>query len=571
MRKEIQPLFFFLTLGMLLFFAYGIVSIFNFRKYILGTAFFTCFAAGIISIIMLLRSSDKRSSTRFFLIAVIGLLSTILIDGGTNTIAPIWCCVVPLAAFYTQGLGRGIRYSALFGAIIALIIILKSVNAIHTAYPTETYAEILFSLLIVSSLTFVYESYNVKYKSNIKHQLYHCPLTNLPNRTKLLYDLQKISRDATLFLLNIDDFKEINSSFGNSAGDKLLIKAGERLAKLHHTRLSFNIYKLHADEFAILVDEKPSPSDITALAEQMLLIFSEKFEIPPVEIDITATIGISSGTGDLLRDTDIALKTAKSRNKPFLIYNDSMNFIDQYQQNTTLLRVLRNAIATNKVVPFFQPIMCNASDKVFKYESLIRINNGDAFFSPDTFLELSKRSKIYPELTKIMIRKSFEFFQDRNDHFSVNLSYDDLLNKETVRYITESLDKFPVNNRVIFELLETDQLAETDEVLQFIREMKKRGCQIAIDDFGTGYSNFDYILKMNADYLKIDSSLVKDLENNNHSQIIVETIVNFTKKLGIKTIAEFVHNEAILHMVKEIGIDFSQGYHIGKPSQMILN
>jgi c-di-GMP phosphodiesterase len=146
---------------------------------------------------------------------------------------------------------------------------------------------------------------------------------------------------------------------------------------------------------------------------------------------------------------------------------------------------------------------------------------------------------------------------------------EDILNQETVKFIIFLLKGYNVANKVIFEIIESEYIEDYQAVINFIENMKKLGCKIALDDFGSGYSNFEYVLKMNIDYIKIDASLIKNIDKDPNSQIITETIVNFTKKLNIKTIAEYVHTKDVFDKVKSLGIDYSQGYFIGRPQNKL--
>ncbi len=147
----------------------------------------------------------------------------------------------------------------------------------------------------------------------------------------------------------------------------------------------------------------------------------------------------------------------------------------------------------------------------------------------------------------------------------MNLSIDDIKDANTVQEIINTIIKTNTASRIVFEILESEGIENYDEVEGFITQIKSLGAKIAIDDFGTGYSNFEHILKLNVDYIKIDGSLIKNIEENKKHQIIVETIVDFAKKMGSKTIAEFVCNENIFSIVKNIDVDFLQGFYIGKP------
>ena len=164
-----------------------------------------------------------------------------------------------------------------------------------------------------------------------------------------------------------------------------------------------------------------------------------------------------------------------------------------------------------------------------------------------------------------MIKKSFEYFSDHTCEFSINLTMEDILNEEINSFLFSLLEKHHIGSRVVFEIVESESIQNYETVSEFIKKLKSYGSKIAIDDFGSGYSNFEYILKLNVDYLKIDGSLIKNIVSDTNAKIVVSTIVEFAKKLGIKTIAEFVENEAIFQVMQELEIDYSQGYYFQAP------
>ena len=153
----------------------------------------------------------------------------------------------------------------------------------------------------------------------------------------------------------------------------------------------------------------------------------------------------------------------------------------------------------------------------------------------------------------------------RSEQFSINLSSSDMLDARTVTTIENILRQTGTANRVIFEILESEGIENFEEVALFIAKMKELGAKFAIDDFGTGYSNFENILKLNVDILKIDGTLIKSINDNPRNRIVVQAIVDFAHHMGIETVAEFVASEEILQNVKELGITYSQGFHTGKP------
>jgi EAL domain-containing protein (putative c-di-GMP-specific phosphodiesterase class I) len=169
-----------------------------------------------------------------------------------------------------------------------------------------------------------------------------------------------------------------------------------------------------------------------------------------------------------------------------------------------------------------------------------------------------------------MIENSFRYFANRSEQISINLTADDIVNDEVVEYLILMLDKYNIGERVVLEIVESEGIQNFEEVEHFIRRLKEKGCKIAVDDFGTGYSNFEFLLKLKPDFLKIDGSMIKNIHLDPHVYNVVEIIVAFAKKNGIKTIAEFVSEEVIFDIVKDLGIDYSQGYYFGEPKASAL-
>ena len=190
--------------------------------------------------------------------------------------------------------------------------------------------------------------------------------------------------------------------------------------------------------------------------------------------------------------------------------------------------------------------------------------NGNTI-SPMEFLPIAKKTKLYPQITAEVINQACTLFEKRKEEFSINLSVSDIVNEKTKQKIIDTIIHTGTASQIVFEILESEGIENYDEVAKFISEVKALGSKIAIDDFGTGYSNFENILKLNVDYIKIDGSLIRGIHSNPRHHVIVETITDFAHKIGTKTIAEFVSDEETYTIVKKIGINYSQGYFTGKP------
>lgn len=410
-----------------------------------------------------------------------------------------------------------------------------------------------------------------KKTAELTKRLYTNTLTGLPNRLSLLKKMIK-DGDVALLILNIDDFKEINDFYGHEVGDQILIEFSLRLKKMFNEENKIALQHLGADEFSLLFIQKPSLSEFIIFIQQLVIDVEKMiYFYENNELGIRVTLGASYQKEGALEKADIALKSAKKQKKSYLIYDEKLNVEMQYKNNMEWVKKLKYAMETDNIVPFFQAIFDNKSNEVVSYECLIRLINKDGdVITPYSFLTIARKSRLYSQLTKIMIRKSCQYFEYLNFDFSVNLSVEDILDKETVEYIKMNIEKYHVSKKIVFEILESEGIENYGEISLFIKEMKLLGCRIAIDDFGSGYSNFEHLLKLDIDYIKIDGSLIKNLDTDINAQMVVETIIDFAEKLNILTIAEFVHNEAILKKVKELNVNRTQGFFLAEPKAEIL-
>jgi EAL domain-containing protein (putative c-di-GMP-specific phosphodiesterase class I) len=279
--------------------------------------------------------------------------------------------------------------------------------------------------------------------------------------------------------------------------------------------------------------------------------------------------GVAMGGNKLLTRADIALHQAKEQKIPISFYKESENVEKQYHSNIAMASTIRKALATGRILCHYQPIVNIFTGKIDKYETLVRmIDEEGTLIMPLQFLPIAKKTKLYPRITKEVIHQACHLFSNRSEEFSVNISMYDIHDSSTLQEIITTITQTGTASRIVFEILESDGIENYQEVAQFISKVKALGAKIAIDDFGTGYSNFEHILKLDVDYIKIDGSLIREITDNPRHRIIVETIVDFSKKIGAKTIAEFVSDEAIYTTIKEIGVDYSQGYYTGKPEPL---
>ncbi len=391
-------------------------------------------------------------------------------------------------------------------------------------------------------------------------------LTGLGNREAYVQQYERMKNPA-LILVNIDRFKHINEFYGSTVGDHLLQAVAQLLEETMPRRSDAHLYRLGGDDFGILF-ECDDPQNLKYVIVDILDRFDEEtFTIDNLAIDISISIGASTA-GKLFETADMALKTVKSsRRKRYAIYDPSLDVSETIASNIHALRQLKTAISQDAVIPFFQPIIDLRSGKTLKYEALARLRIGEhETIAPFFFIEAAKQAKLSGVITTRILKQTLTIAEKTQATFSVNLSAEDITSEHDKRQIFALLEEYKeIASLIVFEILETEEIEDYEIISEFIRQVKRYGCKISIDDFGSGYSNFEKLLQLDIDIIKIDGSLIKDVDHNTHAELIVQTIVDFAKGAQLVTVAEFVHSKAVLDKVKVLGVDYAQGYYLGEP------
>ena len=405
------------------------------------------------------------------------------------------------------------------------------------------------------------------YRNQLFERYFTDHLTNLPNLYQLRRDLQNDDDDYGLTLVNIDNFATINNFYGFIVGDYVLEFVGNYLKKILHEH---KVYRLSGAEYAVVSKNALGFYELKNFLQELyeeLKHIDLRYQNTQIFVNFTLASSAKHDKTNIFSKVSMALIYAKQRNIPFWIYEDRMNFENEYARNLRLSATVRDAVENSRVMPYFQAIVDNKTSKVVKYECLARlIDENEKILAPNLFIPIAKNIKVYNSVTKQVINKSFDLFEDSEYEFNINLSIEDVMSSEIFQFIIEKLKTSKAAQRVTFELLESEAVQDYKRVDRFINEIIRYGAKIAIDDFGSGYSNFSYLTKIQVDYIKIDGSLIENIDVDDASLMVVETIVDFAKKLGIKTIAEYVHSSVVMDKVKSLGIDYSQGFYIDEPS-----
>jgi len=410
---------------------------------------------------------------------------------------------------------------------------------------------------------------------SLSKQFYYDELTGIPNMNSLKIDIDN-NEYATLFMIDIESFNNINKFYGYNTGDKILIEYANVLKDFAEEK-SYKCYRLYSNTFALLGEKEGFKVDEYYYDIQNIIhnytdisIQNTTEEYKDLNIQLDVHLGISLYQDNVIIKANTALEEAKKDTKRYYIYTGAIKEHIHVKKYLDTKILIEKAIKLDSVVPYFQPIVNKEKENV-KYESLMRLHINDTILYPNDFMDISIKTKLYTKLSMTLIRKVLAKAKTLNKNISINLSTIDFLNQELVEILDEylNIDNIDLCKLVTFEILESQNIDDFDFINSFLGKYRNYGVKIAIDDFGSGYSNFSHILQLKPDYIKIDGSLIKNIDKNKDNLELVKSIINFTKTLGIITIAEFIHNENIFTIVKNLGVDQFQGYYFAKPQEIL--
>ncbi|PHR58431.1 MAG: hypothetical protein COA44_03025 [Arcobacter sp.] len=406
-----------------------------------------------------------------------------------------------------------------------------------------------------------------KYEDVYKQMTIH-PLTKLPNRQKLNEHLDS-SGPKNLVLINIDGFSIINETQGFDVGDDLLMQMGGFLQSMYGDEMM--VFHLEGDTFGVL------STDMLITEEKLISIQKEinemSFLLGGIENRLSVTLGLAMHEeGNLIQKAEFALKEARTlgRNRVSK-YADDIKIIKTIQNNSTWSQRVRDALESNNIVAYYQPIFLIETGEIAKYECLVRLLYKDAVILPFKFLSAARNSGQLHRIFEIMFENACKKTREFSGQFTVNLTDQDLQEPELMNFIDKMLGKYNVNPKQIgLEILEENSIVNNEMIKERLDILSQKGMSIIIDDFGAECSNFGQLIDLPISVLKIDGMFIKDLPENPKHQIISEAIVGFAGKLNIPTVAEFVHSQAVLDKVTQMGVTYAQGFHLGKPLPNII-
>lgn len=388
----------------------------------------------------------------------------------------------------------------------------------------------------------------------------------LDNQFCYLYDKEHINLDKIalyslanermikLFAGRKEIFDHLKKIYANVC--KMLDKKTDNDTKIH-------IYSYEAMSFLIACDNSVGMEEFENISKEVLIYLNS---ISLNEITLSYQCAVVEDEKDPLQKAETALMYGAERNISFVQYDDISNMILDTTEEIHILQVLRDALAEDKVTPYFQGIYDNDKKQFGLYESLIRISDKDGkIYYPNQILPIAKKYNLYEILSVVMVKKVMEMFADSNECVTINLNVHDLYDREMINVIFSHLDKAKHPENFVFELVESEEIDDYYYLKQFSDRIHEKKAKIAIDDFGSGFSNLLHILRIEADYIKIDGEIIRMICDDEKSMQFVGLLSDWCSDQNTQVIAEYVENSEIQKNIENMGIRFSQGYYFSKP------
>jgi diguanylate cyclase (GGDEF) domain len=412
----------------------------------------------------------------------------------------------------------------------------------------------------------------------IYDQLYFKKLTGLPNRNHLLRDLT-YNQDffpRHLAILDILSFSAINDFYGIDTGDHVLNKVAARIQNQVPVTNppSYRVYHLTGGQYALAATNHVQETTFINTINNVLDDFKHTdIEVRQDRFSIQFCTGISTrpekwqeNAIPLLTRADKALIQARKDHSSIVFYHKDLPILQEMESNQIMTKKVKRAIRNDQLWVQYQPIYHANNNTISHFECLIRLfDEENKVVPPNEFIHVAQKANLYPEITKKVLTEAVKMIKTTAHSFAVNLSAHDFTNPDTLNYIDNILADRLIAQRLIFEIVETESMGDYELVRAFQKRIALAGASLAVDDFGSGYSNYSHLAHLGSDHLKIDGSLIKECHLDPLILDIVESIVTFSKKIGVKTVAEYVCNVELAQICRRLKIDYLQGYYLSPP------
>lgn len=448
--------------------------------------------------------------------------------------------------------------------------IAKVKNALFTSV-VKTAVMLILLFIVCVPLVYLIVKSRKREMQNKLDKLMLDPMTGIKNRHALAGDLKRLTHPQ-LIIIDLIKFSDINNAYGPAHGDQVIVNFTNHLKQFGHSDLNpHQIYRIQGDEIALVIDQESLPEDIDYVCQDLLdyiAIFNYKISDEDV-ITLKVHAGaVFNETSDLITLAKIALLTAREQGRSVVVYEKCLPKAAGFQENLRQLTALQNAIDNNRLVAWLQPIFASETNEIICYEALARVADEEGYthLSPAEFLPVAHRYGLYHHITRTVLHYCIGWLENNDCDININLSIKDIEHPETRRHILRSVKQSGMGSRMSFELLETEAITHMSLIRSFCEQLSGLGSRVGIDDFGKEYSNFDRLMELPIDFIKLDGEIIEKIHRTEEGFDLFEKLVQLAHKKDLSVTAELVSSKECMDIAMRLGCDSLQGYYLGLPA-----
>ena len=406
----------------------------------------------------------------------------------------------------------------------------------------------------------------VNQETLISRNFFEDSVTGRANLNKFIYDNHKGHFEKGCLVM-IEKGDIAAGKLGSDAFGSVLkadIDTMQKYIDENYFALDCRIYVYNDYSFLITTDSDISNELFLAAAQNLFINFGT-IEMPELNYSCVNHFMVVSGEQNMLDKIKLMKANSAKNTERFVVYDSAQGMENAIEESMKTVALINYAILNDTVTPYFQPIYDNQTGKVDKFEALMRIIGPDGkIYYPGQFLDAAKEYRLYLQMSRIMITKVFNLFEDRNETVSINLSAYDINSPEIRGLIYEHLERIGNADHFIFEVLESEEFRDIEVLKKFIAKVRRHNVRIAIDDFGSGFTNLLEIAQLSPNYIKIDGQIVREVAESEIHRKIVGTILHLANSFNIDLIAEYIENAELQNYASTHGVRYSQGYYFSQ-------
>jgi len=423
-------------------------------------------------------------------------------------------------------------------------------------------------------------------EARLQYSVEHDDLTGLANRRRLeqaldlsLTQARNFGVNSALFYIDLDRFKVLNDAEGHEAGDALLLQVANTLRSFFS--VNDTLVRIGSDEFAVLINNTESNHALSRAEELRCLFDGYSYEYHGHEYHLSASVGVQLITGedtvtpgDILAHANQACYTAKKRGRNRIhLYSELDREMHTLRHTVQWAPRIRAALKQENFLLEFQPIHSIDSGKVNHYECLLRMKDEDgAVYYPNDFIPVAEAMGLIHQIDLWVVDHAVDVMRTlpKDISIAINLSGNIFLDHNLYPLVEKKFAQTGIDpSRIVFEITETSAISNFEETKEMVIRLRALGCRFALDDFGAGFNSYSYLKHFPVDILKIDGGFITELDSDPVDQLLVKSMIDIAHSLGKKTVAEFVERQSTMDLLVSYGVDYIQGYLIGKPQNKL--